>query len=543
MQVGTAVCGGGSKLDVGGWVVAHTFGDIDVGEGGQQDEVVVLQPNVDGDGGGAGDGTVGEGWVVKRLIAAVALLLSAVGVQARYLQQGGSSGPLVITAGSTLITGANPNSLLYTNASNQIQSNGNLRFNDQTSIFSDGTGLTMNWLGVVTATNTSNVFGGNGAGLAGVIISTIPNNTPFGGGTARAFLFVNTSTQVAETAAATNGQILIGSTGANPVLASITGTGNQITVTPGAGSITLSAPQNLHTTAQFQVGKLGVGGAAATAASITNLGPLTGGTGDTTNSNYGLNMPEPINTAGLNDVVGFNSNPYTNVGGAFGNIYGGILSFQTASSVTAKRFVGMFSQGNPGTSTVTLEAAYIAQITAGGVSFPGVVTSGYSILIASPSYDGVGGGGTWGSYYGLYVTAPPVATSTSAAIYVESGNVIFNGSNVTTSSVTIKGGGLAVGTNASVATITQIMRGSASLNFGATTGGTCDDLTLTVTGAADGDVVSVGVPNALASSDAAAAFDGFVSAGNTVDVRRCCSKLAGNCTDPAAATVNVIVYH
>lgn len=48
---------------------------------------------------------------------------------------------------------------------------------------------------------------------------------------------------------ATNGQLPIGSTGADPVLAALTGTANQITVTNAAGSITLSAPQNLHSAA------------------------------------------------------------------------------------------------------------------------------------------------------------------------------------------------------------------------------------------------------------------------------------------------------
>lgn len=46
---------------------------------------------------------------------------------------------------------------------------------------------------------------------------------------------------------AANGQIPIGSTGATPVLAEITGTANQITSTAGAGSITLSTPQDIHT--------------------------------------------------------------------------------------------------------------------------------------------------------------------------------------------------------------------------------------------------------------------------------------------------------
>lgn len=48
-------------------------------------------------------------------------------------------------------------------------------------------------------------------------------------------------------AAATNGQLPIGSTGADPVLATLTGTANQITVTNAAGTITLSLPQNIHT--------------------------------------------------------------------------------------------------------------------------------------------------------------------------------------------------------------------------------------------------------------------------------------------------------
>ena len=49
--------------------------------------------------------------------------------------------------------------------------------------------------------------------------------------------------------AATNGQLPIGSTGAAPVLATITGTSNQVVSTPGAGSITLSTPQDIHTAA------------------------------------------------------------------------------------------------------------------------------------------------------------------------------------------------------------------------------------------------------------------------------------------------------
>jgi len=44
---------------------------------------------------------------------------------------------------------------------------------------------------------------------------------------------------VTVTAAPTNGQLLIGSTGADPVLASLTSTGGSVTITPGAGTINL----------------------------------------------------------------------------------------------------------------------------------------------------------------------------------------------------------------------------------------------------------------------------------------------------------------
>jgi len=60
--------------------------------------------------------------------------------------------------------------------------------------------------------------------------------------TAKSFLYTGVSGLLSTTAAPTNGQILIGSTGVAPIAASITGTANKITVTPGAGSITLTIP-------------------------------------------------------------------------------------------------------------------------------------------------------------------------------------------------------------------------------------------------------------------------------------------------------------
>ncbi len=83
------------------------------------------------------------------------------------------------------------------------------------------------------------------------------------------------------------------------------------------------------------------------------------------------------------------------------------------------------------------------------------------------------------------------------------------------------------------------LTGAASLNYDLSTAGiTCQDLTVTVTGAVDGDPVMIGVPTALAST-AGVVFTGFVSATNTVTVRAC-DVTSGN-PDPAAATVRATV--
>jgi hypothetical protein len=55
-------------------------------------------------------------------------------------------------------------------------------------------------------------------------------------------MYATAATTGTSTAALTNGQMLIGSTGTTPVAAPLTGTSGQVTVTNGAGSSTLSIP-------------------------------------------------------------------------------------------------------------------------------------------------------------------------------------------------------------------------------------------------------------------------------------------------------------
>jgi len=86
------------------------------------------------------------------------------------------------------------------------------------------------------------------------------------------------------------------------------------------------------------------------------------------------------------------------------------------------------------------------------------------------------------------------------------------------------------------ATIAKVLSGSASLNFGSIAAAAQADLTITVTGAAAGDEVIMGLPAAPA---AGIVFNAFVSAANTVTIRA--SNISAASVDPAAATYNVIV--
>lgn len=104
------------------------------------------------------------------------------------------------------------------------------------------------------------------------------------------------------------------------------------------------------------------------------------------------------------------------------------------------------------------------------------------------------------------------------------------------------GGGFAgLNSNAST-TITDGNYASASLDYANSAAAGGQDLTITVSGAADGDECQLGVPNALASSSADQNFTCFVSATDTITVRRMCMNAVG-CGDPAAATIGAGYFH
>ena len=85
--------------------------------------------------------------------------------------------------------------------------------------------------------------------------------------------------------------------------------------------------------------------------------------------------------------------------------------------------------------------------------------------------------------------------------------------------------------------VTQSLYKSATLDFGSTSAQTSADLTITVTGAAVGDVVSIGVPNG--SVNANSSFSGWVSAADTVTIRF--NNYSSGAIDPASGTFKVRV--
>lgn len=104
-----------------------------------------------------------------------------------------------------------------------------------------------------TAYALNAVTGGNNAGsfttlsatgtatLAGVTATSMTNS----GLTAKSFVYSGVGGLMSSTAAPTNGQLLIGSTGNAPVAATLTCTSNQVSCTNGAGSITVGLPSTL----------------------------------------------------------------------------------------------------------------------------------------------------------------------------------------------------------------------------------------------------------------------------------------------------------
>jgi len=129
----------------------------------------------------------------------------------------------------------------------------------------------------------------------------------------------------------------------------------------------------------------------------------------------------------------------------------------------------------------------------------------------------------------------PASTTSSAAINLMSGTAPTSPNNgdiwYSSNQFNFRDGGVTY-------VLSKELKGSATLDFASTAAGAVTDLTITVTGAADGDVVSLSVPNA--SQTTTGSFSAWVSATNTVTVRYRIAALVG-AEDPASGVFKVPV--
>ncbi len=103
----------------------------------------------------------------------------------------------------------------------------------------------------------------------------------------------------------------------------------------------------------------------------------------------------------------------------------------------------------------------------------------------------------------------------------------------------VSGKGVAIGGGAAVK---KVLTGTASVDFTALAAGACENFNITVTGAADGDPVYVGIPAAAWATTEYSGIDWFVSATNTVTVKRCNYTNATTAlSNPAAVTIRAVV--
>lgn len=164
------------------------------------------------------------------------------------------------------------------------------------SVVNGSGSITINNTGVTSLTGTANqitVSAATGAvtlsvpstfiapgSIASTTTITAGTTLTVSGNTANTFLYSGTAGLVTTTAAPTNGQLLIGSTGVAPVKANLTqGTG--IIITNGAGSITVAADTSALVTT-FSAGTTGFTPNTPTSGAVTLAGTLgfaNGGTG------------------------------------------------------------------------------------------------------------------------------------------------------------------------------------------------------------------------------------------------------------------------
>ncbi|MDE2079693.1 MAG: hypothetical protein KGI73_04930 [Patescibacteria group bacterium] len=193
----------------------------------------------------------------------------------------------------------------------------------------------------------------------------------------------------------------------------------------------------------------------------------------------------------------------------------------TAFSVFNNAYFGATATSSfSSTGALTLTNA----LTYGGITLSNSVTgTGNMVLSASPTLTGLAS-----------------MSNASSTLLSNVGTAYFGG----TATTTIDSAGAVSAQKITIGGGTQILKhlsGTNSITFGTIAANSCSTGTITLTGAADGDSVYIGMPNTVASASSTLVWNGWVSAANTITVRLCQTAAQG--TSPvAAATVRADVW-
>jgi hypothetical protein len=299
--------------------------------------------------------------------------------------------------------------------------------------------------------------------------------------TDRAVLVGNGTDAVTSVGPLTDGQLIIGSTGGDPVAASLTGTANQITVTNGVGQITLSTPQDIATTSSptfagasiattgsgtTTIGNTTSGGSVAVRTSITNTLTLTPGMMTAT-----LGTQTTAGTAGGAISMTAGVGATTGAGGAF-NVTGGTGGTTgVGGAVAILGGYGGGTSGSGGAVTVYGGSAVAAGAAGGDVT----VQAGAGNGAASGTLKLFGGTGSVASDAGTGSIS--ILAGKNATIANRSGDVTIQGgydaaaaANVLPGRVNIFGGDTSFASNGKTAG-SLVLRGGNNTGTGSNSNG------------------------------------------------------------------------
>ena len=186
-----------------------------------------------------------------------------------------------------------------------------------------------------------------------------------------------------------------------------------------------------------------------------------------------------------------------------------------------------------GIGTTTPSSLYLLQVTNDGDA--GVVMgSGGSMTAKTLAVTGTA------TVTGTLTASNDVRIDTNTLVVDAAVNRVGIGTTTPSTELNVIGtatvsGGVIIGDGTAIA---KVLSATASLDFLSTAAKSSTDLTMTVTGAALGDVVAIGVPNG--STAAGSDYFGWVSAADTVTIRFGNYNNTGS-IDPAAGTFRAMV--